>query len=215
MGRCTPEIKGQTEKTLSSDTKGAVVVLKPCSCITFEDLQTLITAHNTTMPCPSFIAKSSYTPYAVPNELLMAIISLEAPCEGNQFIGKGGERIDIEFDPCAKNNRSTAVGLTQILKITMKDLIDQKVITGKEFDAEHKKICGDSELAIQYGSWNIQIKYIYSRKIKDAKKRLEAALDSAGTGYPYGKDRIAEMEKLQKSYTKKTLLEIIKTRKKP
>ena len=214
MARCIPETKDQNKKTPVSDKEGKKVVLNNCPCITFEDLQTLIAAHNTEMPCPTaFMTKEEYTPpYSVPDELLMAIISLEAPCEGSRFIGKDGKRSDIEFDPCALNRSSQAVGLTQIIKLTMQDLIKQRVVTGKTTDAEHKKICGNPELAIQYGSWNIQLKYIYKRKIKDQEERLEAALDSAGTGSPYGKKRIAEMKKLKKSYTKETLLEIIRAR---
>ena len=147
----------------------------------------------------------------------MAIISLEAPCQGNRFLNKDLEWIDIEFDPCAKFSGGTATGLTQILETTtMKDLIDQGVVPGKKTDdgvkEKHKEICGNSKLAIQYGSWNIQLKYYYARKIQDLEKRFEATIDRAGTGSPYGKKRIAEMEKLQKSYTKETLLEIINSR---
>lgn len=159
------------------------------------------------MPRPNHIHSSNYTIYKVPDELLMAIIAVEAPCQGNKYIGKDGKRSDIEFDPCALHPGSKAIGLTQITRTTIEDFQNKGLIPKtSSIETVRKDICGNAALAIQYGSWNIQLKYIYNRNEKNFDKRLELAISSYGTGSLYGTKRIEEMKLLQTSYTKETIL---------
>ncbi len=217
MARCTPtEVIGETYKTPESDTTGQTIVVAPCKCLSFDELKALIAANNIDMPKPNHIHSSQFETLKlkVPDELLMAIIAKEAPCEGNKYMS-GKKRIDIEFDPCALNDTSNATGLTQILNITIEDFIDKGLIANPaDKVTERKNLCGNPALAIKYGSWNIQLKWVYARKEKDLVKRFEMAVNNCGDGTAdYGTDRIEEMKLLQASYTKETLIEHINNEK--
>ena len=214
MGRCTPtEVTGETEKTPENDQTGEKIVVAPCKCLSFDELKELIKNNNIDMPCPNHIHSSKYTVYKVPDELLMAIIAIEAPCQGNKYL-TNGILSDIEFDPCALNDSSGAIGLTQITNITIEDFID-KGFLDKSTDAEieRKKICGNAALAIKYGSWNIQLKYVYARNETDLDKRLEIALNGYGGSSAYGPKCIEKMELLQANYSKETIIEYINNEK--